>query len=122
MVYSYSKINRYLRCPRSYRYRYLDGWQEKDTRAGMVFGRAFEVSLGAYFHREDPGAALFREWNRYRDTPFDYRKGDTWDRLLHQGIHLLQRFAQEDRVRMVRPTENLQVKVLKSLPGGNEFV
>src|SRR5437660_5458916 len=32
MVYSYTQISPYLRCPRSYRYRYLDGWQEKETR------------------------------------------------------------------------------------------
>src|SRR5215472_17308080 len=122
MTFSYTQISQYLRCPRSYRYRYLDGWQERDTRAGMVFGRAFEASLGAYFRREDPGAALFKEWNAFRDMPFDYRRGDTWDRLLHQGIHLLQRFAQDDRVRVVRPNESLQIKVLKSLPSGNEFV
>src|SRR5207249_8770364 len=42
MVYSYTQISQYLRCPRSYRYRYLDGWQEKETRAAMVFGRCFE--------------------------------------------------------------------------------
>ena len=42
MIYSYTQISHYLRCPRSYRYRYLDGWREKDTRAAMVFGRCFE--------------------------------------------------------------------------------
>src|SRR5947207_13337496 len=29
MVYSYTQISQYLRCPRSYRYRYMDGWQKK---------------------------------------------------------------------------------------------
>ena len=59
MIYSYSQINQYLRCPRSYRYRYLDGWREKETRAAMAFGRCFENALGAYFRGEDCGAALF---------------------------------------------------------------
>ena len=45
MVYSYTQISQYLRCPRSYRYRYLDGWREKETRAAMVFGRCFENAL-----------------------------------------------------------------------------
>ncbi len=49
MVYSYTQISQYLRCPRSYRYRYLDGWREKETRAAMVFGRCFEKALSAYF-------------------------------------------------------------------------
>jgi len=42
MTYSYTQISHYLTCPRRYRHRYLDGWQEKDTRAAMLFGRAFE--------------------------------------------------------------------------------
>src|SRR4030081_356437 len=100
MVYSYTQISQYLRCPRSYRYRYLDGWREKETRAAMVFGRSFENALGAFFRREDPGAALFTEWGAYRDAAVEYKKGETWDRLVHQGIHLLERFAQDDRIRI----------------------
>jgi PD-(D/E)XK nuclease superfamily len=46
MIYSYTQISHYLRCPRSYRYRYLDGWREKDTPAVMAFGRCFEKALG----------------------------------------------------------------------------
>jgi hypothetical protein len=41
MIYSYTQISQYLSCPRRYRYRYLDGWQEKDTR------RPFEARLQA---------------------------------------------------------------------------
>ncbi len=55
MTYSYTKISQYLTCPRRYRYRYVDGWKERDARAAMLFGRAFEVALGACFRREDPG-------------------------------------------------------------------
>jgi len=55
MRYSYTQISQYLTCPRRYRHRYLDGWKQKDTRAAMLFGRAFELALGAYFRREDPG-------------------------------------------------------------------
>jgi PD-(D/E)XK nuclease superfamily len=122
MTYSYTQISQYLRCPRSYRYRYLDGWREKDTRAAMVFGRCFETALSAYFRREDPTAALFKEWSAYRNAPFEYRKADSWDRLVHQGVHLLQKFAQDDRVRVGNPQQNLQLKMLRTLPGNNEFV
>ena len=122
MVYSYTQISQYLRCPRSYRYRYLDGWQEKETRASMVFGRCFENALAAYFRKEDCGAALFKEWEVYRDAVFEYKKGETWDRLLHQGIHLLETFAREDRVRIQDPDRDLQVKKLRILTGGSEFV
>src|SRR5277367_1449789 len=107
MVFSYSQISRFLRCPRSYRHHYLDGWQEKEKRAAMGFGRAFEKALAAYFLREDCGAALFKEWGAYRDASLDCKNGETWDRLVHQGIHLLERFVKEDRVRIHNPQENL---------------
>jgi PD-(D/E)XK nuclease superfamily len=67
MVYSYTQISNYLTCPRRYRHRYLDGRQEKDTRAAMLFGRAFERALGAYFLRQDAGEVLFREWQTYQN-------------------------------------------------------
>src|ERR1700693_6653103 len=122
MVYSYTQISQYLRCPRSYRHRYLDGWREKETRAAMAFGRCFENALGAYFREEDCGAVLFKEWEAYRDAPFEFKKGETWDRLVHQGVHLLQRFAQDDRVRVPNPHKDLQIKFLRALAGGSEFV
>jgi len=122
MTYSYTQISQYLRCPKSYRYRYLDGWQEKDTRATMAFGRCFETALTAYFSQEDSTAVLFKEWQAYRDVPLEYTKGESWDKLLHQGVHLLHLFAQDDRVRIRRPGKNLQLKATQALPNGNEFV
>jgi hypothetical protein len=35
---------------------------------------------------------------------------------------LLQRFAQDDRVKIPHPEQDLQVKMVRSLPGDNEFV
>lgn len=121
MNYSYTQISQYLTCPRRYRHRYLDGWKEKDTRAAMLFGRAFEVALGAYFRRQDPGEALFREWSAFKDQDLHFSERDTWDRMLEQGIMLLIRFCQDDRIRIQRPRRNLQVKFSR-LIGDNEFV
>jgi hypothetical protein len=122
VTYSFTQISQYLRCPRSYRYRYLDGWQEEETRAAMAFGRCFERALAAYFSREDCTAVLFKEWEAFRDAPFEYRKGESWDRLFHQGLHLLEKFAQNDRVQVRRPEQDLQVRMIRTLPDGNEFV
>jgi PD-(D/E)XK nuclease superfamily len=122
MIYSYTQIANYLRCPRSYRYRYLDGWREKETRAAMIFGRCFEKALESYFSCDDCGAVLYREWGAFRDTPFEFKKGETWDRLVHQGVQLLERFAQDNRVRITHPKENLQVKVLRELTNANQFL
>jgi hypothetical protein len=107
---------------RWYRYRYLDGWREKEDRASMIFGRCFENALGAYFRKEDPTATFSKEWQQQQDAPLAYTKNDSWDRLYHQGIHLLGRFAQDDRVQIRSPKQNLQVKLTRSLPGGGDFV
>lgn len=122
MTYSYTQVSQYLTCPRRYRYRYLDGWKEKDTRAAMLFGRAFEQALSAYFLREDPAAALFHEWSVYRDTALEYSNGGTWDGMFQQGVQLLERFAQDDRIRIRQPRRNLQIKFTRSLANGNDFV
>jgi CRISPR/Cas system-associated exonuclease Cas4 (RecB family) len=122
MIYSYTQISQYLSCPRRYRHRYLDGWREKDTRAAMVFGRAFEQALSAYFERDDSGAVLFREWAVHKESKLEYSSGVTWDRMLQQGIQLLDRFAQDDRIRILQPRKNLRIKVTRHLPNGNDFV
>jgi len=122
VTFSYTQISNYLRCPRSYRYRYLEGWREKETRAGMVFGRCFERALAALFQQEDCAGTLFQEWGAFRDASLEYKKGESWDRLVHQGVHLLERFAQENRVRIQAPQQNLQIKMVHGLPGGHEFV
>jgi PD-(D/E)XK nuclease superfamily len=122
MIYSYTQIANYLRCPRSYRYRCLDGWREKETRAALMFGRCFAKALEAYFCGADCGATLYREWGAYREAGFAYKQGETWDRLVHQGVHLLGRFAQDNRIRISQPKENLQIKVVRELPNANQFV
>src|SRR5438552_14057010 len=122
MTYSYTQISQYLTCPRRYRHRYLDAWQEKDSRAAMLFGRAFERALAAFFLRQDATAALFQEWKLYQDQKIEYSHGDTWDCMLEQGIQLLDRFCQDDRVRIRQPRRNLQIKFVRPLSGQNEFV
>src|SRR5438552_2907577 len=122
MIYSYTQISQYLTCPRRYRHRYLDGWHEKGTRAAMLFGRAFERALAAYFLHQDAAAVLFQEWKFYQDQKLQYSHGDTWDRVLEQGIQLLDRFCHEDRVRIRQPRRNLQIKFVRPLSGQNEFV
>src|SRR5438874_9559066 len=115
MIYSYTQISQYLTCPRRYRHRYLDGWKEKDTRAAMLFGRVFERALAAFFLHQDAAAVLFQEWKFYQDQKLEYSHGDTWDRMLEQGIQLLNRFCQEDRVRIRQPRRNLQIKFIRPL-------
>jgi hypothetical protein len=122
MTYSYTQISQYLRCPRAYRYRYLDGWRERDSRAASIFGRCFEKALASLLSNEDAAAALFQEWGNYRESHLEFGNGDDWERMLRQGVMLLERFAQEDRVRIRQPKRDLQVKLTRALPNGDDFV
>jgi hypothetical protein len=122
MTYSFTQISQYLRCPRLYRYKYLDGWLEKDTRASMIFGRCFETALGAYFWKEDATAVFFREWDKYRDARLEFGKNECWDKLYHGGVRLLERFAGDNRVSIPIPQKNLQSKLQRTLPRGEIFV
>ncbi len=121
MAYSYTQISHYLSCPRRYRHRYLDGWREKDTRPAMLFGRAFELGLGAYFRGEDATDVLFREWLACKHQDLQFSGRDNWDRMLEQGFMLLHRFCQDNRVDVPQPEQNLQVKLTRVL-GRSDFV
>lgn len=65
---------------------------------------------------------LSQGWGEYRNAGFEYKKSETWDRILRQGIQLLQHFVQDDRVRVANPKQDLQVKVTQELANGNQFV
>jgi CRISPR/Cas system-associated exonuclease Cas4 (RecB family) len=121
-TYSYSQVSQYLTCPRRYRHRYLDGWEEKEQRATMMFGRAFERALAALFRHEDPGAVLFEQWTAFKQLDLVYSPRETWDSMLEEGIHLLTRFVQDGRVRIGRPRTQQQVQFTRSLNSGASFV
>ena len=122
MTYSYSQISQYLTCPRRYRHRYLDGWQEKEQRAAMMFGRAFERALAALFRREDPGAVLFEQWNSYKQLKLVYSAAR------HVGQHVGTRHtsAHAFRPRRTRPHQSASNSTAspftRSLNSGASFV
>jgi len=82
----------------------------------------FEQAVAALFRREDAAAVLFEQWSVCKDMGLTYSGNDTWDRMLQQGIQLLDRFAQEGRVRIRRPRSTQQVQFNKTLGSGNNFV
>ncbi len=94
----------------------------KGDRASLVFGRAFEKALAAYFEGKDSSVVLFEEWSAYQEAALEYSKGDSWDHMLRQGIQLLERLAQDNRIVVADPKKDLQVKLLRSLSSGNDFV
>jgi CRISPR/Cas system-associated exonuclease Cas4 (RecB family) len=122
VTYSYTQISQYVACPRKYRYRYLDGWQEKDTRAAMIFGRVFEDALQAYFRQEDWSAAFIKRWNDVRSAHLEYKAGDSWQGMLEQGLLLLEKFGRHNRIQICEPRRHLQAKLCRQISVQNDFV
>lgn len=122
MTYSYTQLSAFLACPRRYRYRYLEGWQEKETRASLLFGRAFEQALAAYFLGLDYQARWREEWSSVRDLEITYTGSESWEEMLSQGQELLETFASQDRVQVARPRQDLQIKCCKRLAARNDFL
>jgi hypothetical protein len=64
---------------------------------------AIRLDFSTFFRREDPAVTPYREWAIYKDQPLHYSEPDSWDQMLQQGIQLLERFSQEDRIRIRQP-------------------
>src|SRR5208282_1809280 len=64
----------------------------------------------------------FEQWGLCKDMGLTYSGNDTWDRMLQQGIQLLERFAQDGRVRIRLPRSTQQIQINRTLASGNSFV
>jgi hypothetical protein len=53
----------------------------------MLFGRAFEKALAAFFLRQDASEVLSNEWARYRDLDLQYFTHDNWGRGSARHYH-----------------------------------
>jgi len=49
--YSYTQLSTYLQCPLKYKFHYLEGWQEMEDKASLIFGRVFQSAVEAQFLR-----------------------------------------------------------------------
>jgi len=87
----------------------------------MLFGRAFEQAVAAYFLHEGSSALWLGGSAAHRETSLEHSNRDTWDQMLQQVIQLLKRFAQEDRVRRRYPRRNLQIKLTRFIFSGTSL-
>ncbi len=122
MTYSYTQISQYLRCPRSYRYRYLDGWREKDSRLRCASAAASRRPWQPCSRERTPEPCCSRSGRCTARLNLEYWEG----RQLGAGAAARDRTARTAGPRQPHshpPTaSNLQKKLLRSLPNGGEFV
>ncbi len=122
MIFSHTQVSNYLGCPRRYRYRYLDGWEERLNRAAISFGRIFEQALGAYFRGEVASDCFRSNWELQRESALEYSAGDNWEKCLQDGLHLLELFSSQGRVQIADPVKDLSVKLERRVGARDQFV
>lgn len=90
---SYSSINTYLMCPRSWKYHYLDKVPVK-TSAALVFGSAFHGAIEAYIRATDQHGQLSSYWpwnwdEQIGKSPDIEWNGESTESIYNQGILML---------------------------------
>jgi hypothetical protein len=121
MTYSYTQVSQYLTCPRVIAS--LSGWLAgKRHPRCHALRPLLRTGCGGLFRHEDPAAALFEQWAPCKDLGLTHSGNDTWDRMLQQGIQLLERFIQDGRVQVRKPSSHQQIRFSRTLRSGNSFV
>jgi hypothetical protein len=54
-------------------------------------------------HKYRPSSTNLVSFSASLQQPLRYSERDSWDRMLEQGIQMLDRFCQEDRIRVAQP-------------------
>ncbi len=119
--YSYTQLATYLQCPLKYKYRYLDGWQEREDKASLTFGRVFQMAVEAQFLVDDSVEFFAKHWNEVRGLELEYASGDSWEKLLEQGQELLSTFREDQRVQIEDGRTDFQVKIRRPLPMSQRY-
>ena len=122
MNFSHTQISNYLGCPLRYRYRYLDGWEEKLNRASIAFGRVFEHALEVQFWGASAADAFRLGWEQQRLAGLEYSAGDSWEKCLADGLQLLEMFQSDARIQIASPVQDLQVKRERRVGARDQFV
>jgi hypothetical protein len=113
--YSYTQLSTYLQCPLKYKYHYLDGWQERDDKASLVFGRVFQMAVESQFLVSNSVRFFTEHWQKVKDLSLEYASGDSWEKMFEQGKTLLQLFQQHQRVQIEDGRTDFQVKFRRPL-------
>jgi len=98
---SYSRIERYLRCPEQYRLYYVEKLRARVESASLVFGAVMHLALAEFFrHSDDPVVVFREEWQALRSVELRYSRKDSWQTLYDKGERLLQKFCREESQRI----------------------
>jgi hypothetical protein len=105
---SFSRINRYLTCPESYRLYYVEGLRLRIQKANRVFGQLMHLTLAHLFNGKAEPVKFFLEvWDGLEKVELTYGKKESWEKFKTSGDGLLRKFVAEElpRIRKVKAVE-----------------
>lgn len=119
---SFSAISTYLRCPRSYRYKYVQQETPEFVADDLLFGIAFHRAVaGFYVHFKAEGLALpvtklIEDWEialerEFAEAKYHIKSKSTKEELLERGKGMLTAFAES-----IKPRRIVTMEVPFSLP------
>src|SRR5438046_6660685 len=114
--YSYTQLATYLQCPLKYKYHYLEGWEEREDKASLLFGRVFERAVESQFLVEDSVQFFTEQWGSLKGASMEYSNGDSWEKMLEQGQQLLEQFREDQRVQIEDGRTDFQIRFRRPLP------
>jgi RecB family exonuclease len=104
---SYSAISKYLLCPRSYRFRYIDHAKAETRSSALVFGSATHQALGHFYtalrdNQPEPShdelSTVFRDYFKTeldKEVPVIFGEKENAEGLIVTGIEMLRVFLEE---------------------------
>jgi len=93
---SYSRIDRYLRCPEQYRLYYIENLRQRFPSASLWFGQLQHQALASLLKKRiDPVQLFLARWEQAKQLELTYKKGQSWESLRDRGQLLLEKFVTE---------------------------
>ena len=115
--YSYTQLSTYLQCPLKYKYHYLEGWQESEDKASLVFGKVFQSAVESQFLVADSVKFFTERWAGVKDLPLEYwRTAIVGRRCSSRARRCLRQFRRDTRVLIEDGQTDFQVKFRRPLP------
>lgn len=105
---SFSRINRYLTCPESYRLYYIERLRRIVPKASLVFGSLVHLTLAHLFNKVAEPVKFFTEvWDGLEKIELTYGKKESWEKFKASGKGLLTKFVEEElpRIKSVKAVE-----------------
>lgn len=93
---SYSRIDRYLRCPEQYRLYYIENLRPKFPSVSLLFGQLQHQALAFLLQKKgDPVQLFLAQWEQAKQLELTYKKGQSWESFRDRGRVLLEKFVTE---------------------------